>query len=65
MLEQQYRNFSLEIPWKFNADRCMRTIREFAGCLDVDFDGVAHNAVDDAIWQAKYISKACNKLGLV
>ena len=45
----------------------MRTLRQFAGNISVHsgIEGVAHNALSDAVWQAKYISAACNKLCLV
>jgi len=66
MLEYQFHKDNREIPWWHNSDRCVRTLREFAGNIDIVIeDGVAHNALSDAIWQAKYISAACNKLCLV
>lgn len=64
MLEETYRKHKKVAPWSFNADRCMRTLRKFAGSLDVDYEGLSHYALDDAIWQAKYIALACKKLGL-
>lgn len=49
-----------DIPWKFYDVRCVRTIRDLAyGLVDRDsipFEGVKHNAKDDAIHQAKYVS---------
>jgi len=66
MLEYQFHKDNREIPWWHNADRCMRTLRQFAGNIQIeDCGGAAHNALSDAIWQAKYISAACNKLCLV
>ncbi len=65
MLEYVYTNNGYDIPWKYNAERDMRTLRKFAGDIDVDFDGILHHALDDAIWQAKYISAAANKLNLI
>lgn len=65
MLEYQFQQHNLEVPWHHSSDRCMRTLRQFAGRIDVDYEGVAHNALSDAIWQAKYIRVACNKLKLV
>lgn len=64
MLEETYRKHKRVAPWAFNADRCMRTLRKFAGNIDVKYDGIPHYALDDAIWQAKYIAAACTKLGL-
>lgn len=65
MLEYQFQQHDVKVPWSFNADRCMRTLRQFAGPLNIEFEGVEHNALSDAIWQAKYISAACNKLKLI
>ena len=67
MLEYQFHKDNRELPWFHNTDRCMRTLRQFAGNITVhsDMDGVAHNALSDAVWQAKYISAACKKLCLV
>lgn len=64
MLEEAYRTLKLTPPWQHNADRCMRTLRKFAGNQQVDFNGTPHHALDDAIWQAKYIALACEELGL-
>jgi len=48
------------IPWKFFNTRCVRTIRDLAEGMvdrdDIPMDGELHNALDDAIWQAKYVS---------
>ncbi len=48
------------IPWKFQAIRCVRTIRALAkGRVDralIPFEGVRHNAKDDAVHQAIYVS---------
>lgn len=64
MLEANYTAIKMQVPWQHNADRCMRTLLKFAGNLDVDYIGISHYALDDAIWQAKYIALACKKLGL-
>jgi hypothetical protein len=64
MLEYQFKKHQSEVPWAYNADCCMRTLRRFAGRIDIPDGDCAHNALSDAIWQAKYISAACNKLGL-
>lgn len=64
MLEYQYKLNFIDVPWTYNADCCMRTLRRIVGNLEVDFRGVAHNSRDDAIWQAKYIAQALTKLGV-
>tara|TARA_R110000744_G_scaffold170264_4_gene288430 strand:- start:530 stop:1078 length:549 start_codon:yes stop_codon:yes gene_type:complete len=68
MLERLYLENSLSIPWIYNSDKCMRTVKGFAKkagiSVEVGFEGRPHHALDDAIWQAKYVAEACNKLGL-
>lgn len=54
----------LSAPWKYNAPRDMRTIRDL---VPTDFGSdivmaVAHNALDDAIWQARYVGAALRYL---
>lgn len=65
MMEYQFKEHNMKIPWSYNADSCLRTLRKFAGKLDIPREGTAHNALSDAIRQAKYISAAVNKLNLL
>lgn len=59
MLEYQFNQHNIPVPWAYNADRCMRTLKELAGDINIkQGDLVHHNALDDAIWQANYISAA-------
>ena len=48
------------IPWKFYNVRCVRTICDLAkgrvSREDIPFNGDKHNALDDAVHQAKYVS---------
>lgn len=57
-LETAYGYYS--IPWKYYNIRCVRTIRDLAeGIFDKDsipFEGEKHNALADAVHQAKYVS---------
>ena len=83
MLEYQYKKFGQEVPWFYNTDRCMRTLKQLAKTKEnsnspdklgsvheyaVHYadrqagEGVAHNALYDATWQAHYIIFAYNKL---
>lgn len=65
MLEYQYKLHSNGfVPWAHNADRCMRTLRAYVGSIHFDFNGIPHYALDDAKWQALYIIKAHELLGL-
>jgi hypothetical protein len=60
MLEYQYKSHGIDIPWKYNQDRCLRTLRHLCGDITVEKEDnwVTHNALSDAKWQAKYISQA-------
>lgn len=67
MLEYQYKANDLDVPWYHNADRCMRTLRAYnpdhdycvAEANKYPLPGLgAHDAVTDAVWQARYIQLA-------
>jgi hypothetical protein len=49
-------------PIPFRAHRDIRTLTHFAGFIDVKRSGVAHDAIDDCIYQAKYITKGFKHL---
>jgi hypothetical protein len=53
-----------ECPWSFRNDRCYRTMRAMLPAVDTVAVGVAHNALDDAIYQAKYLIEACKMGGV-
>ncbi|QDJ91850.1 3'-5' exonuclease [Acinetobacter haemolyticus] len=44
----------MEKPWKFWEEMCFRTFRKYTPQFDFEKSGTAHNALDDAINQAKY-----------
>ena len=53
ILETAFRTYGMKPPWKYNAARCVRTIKAIAGDLKMPTrSGVEHNALDDAIYQA-------------
>lgn len=72
MLEYQYKALNMPVPWMHNADRCMRTLRAlnpqhkesciFANKEAESYGRGAHDALSDAVWQAKYISHALNSM---
>lgn len=60
ILEHAYTQLNREVPWKFWNIRDVRTIKDL-GKKKVDeaifkMEGIAHNALDDAKHQAKYVS---------
>jgi len=49
-----------QLPYKKSRD--IRTLQHMAGDIDVDDVGTAHIAIDDAIYQARCVSKMLQKL---
>lgn len=53
-------HFDIAKPWKFSREFCFRTLLKMAPEFEMPFEGTEHNALDDAIHQAKqfiYIKK--------
>lgn len=68
IVKNAYEKMHMDAPWKFWNDRDVRTIVElgyqigFNPKRDMPFEGVRHDALDDAIHQAKYVSAIWQKL---
>jgi exodeoxyribonuclease VIII len=63
IIAQAYRKIGLDLPWAFRNDRDVRTIVYLCQELknvdvlsSVQREGTHHNALDDAIYQARYVS---------
>ena len=63
IIENAFEAVRYKKPWAFCNDRDVRTVVELGRTLkgfdpkkDMPFEGTAHNALDDAIHQAKYVS---------
>lgn len=60
ILEDWYRQLDIEIPWKYYNVRDMRTVVDLAEGIvdknDFEFEGIKHNALDDAKHQARVVS---------
>jgi exodeoxyribonuclease VIII len=54
IINTAYRVCGYSKPWGKNQDKCYSTIRALYP-LSLDFQGVAHNAVDDAKHQARVL----------
>lgn len=67
VLENAYAAFNSKAPWEYHEDRCYKTMRSSFPKIEMDFKGTAHNALDDARYQAEYLIKLVeiNKLGKV
>lgn len=68
ILAAAFRAVGLDVPWDYRAPRDFRTITDAAGMTREDYTpfehGTAHNALDDAISQAKIVCEAYRRLGL-
>ncbi|EGO6758147.1 exonuclease [Escherichia coli] len=68
ILRRSYERHGIPCPWRWSNDRDVRTIVELGKAIDFDartaipFEGVRHNALDDARYQAKYVSAIWQKL---
>jgi len=60
LLARAYRACGFEVPWDHWRTRDVRTARDLAGDAwpDLDQDGPAHEAVGDARYQARQLSRA-------
>jgi len=55
ILGDSYRRIKMDIPWKFYNNRCYRTVKNLYPEIKLVRSGTAHNALDDAITQAKHL----------
>jgi exodeoxyribonuclease VIII len=60
-----FRSFDIDPPFSFYQNRCFRTFKAEFGAPDMErpADLVAHNALSDALWQAKQLQAIYKKLG--
>ena len=68
ILRRSYERQGIPCPWRYCNDRDVRTIVELGKAIDFDartaipFEGERQNALDDARYQAKYVSVIWQKL---
>jgi hypothetical protein len=55
VLGSAYRNAGWPQPWKFWNDRCYRTVKAMYPNILMERSGTHHNALDDAVSQAKHL----------
>lgn len=61
LMSESYKRLGFNPPWPFWKDRCYRTVKSMFPNVPMERSGTHHNALDDAISQAKHlieISKA-------
>ena len=64
MISHAFTSTGVDIPWKFFNSRCYRTYKNLPGAknVKVPFTGVKHNALFDAVHQAKQAQAIYAKL---
>lgn len=66
LLERSYEKCNLPVPWRFWHHRCFRTIVDLAHEIGITYKknegGIHHNALDDAVRQAKFITRILHEL---
>lgn len=55
ILSNAYAACKIKKPWGYTDDRCYRTVKALYPDVKVERVGVYHNAVDDAVTQAKHL----------
>ena len=62
ILEAAYAAVDMEEPWAFYDERCVRTLRSLSCAVDREMTGNEHNALDDAIHQARIVSETLDRM---
>lgn len=60
ILSQMYCRHQIAQPWNWWNDRCYRTVKAGYPPVNLDFIGTKHNAIDDAIHQARTLIEILN-----
>lgn len=61
ILANAFRRNGFVVPWEHWNDRCYRTIKSLHPEIKMEREGVHHNALADAISQAKYLQRIIKK----
>lgn len=57
ILRGAYQRVSYDAPWDWRNDRCYRTLKSLHHAMPFERIGTQHNALDDALSQAKHLLK--------
>lgn len=63
VLTDAYQQNDITVPWKYSQSRCFRTIRALYPEIQSTFVGTQHNALADAMHQAKHLLKIYKDMG--
>ena len=62
ILEAAFEAVGMSEPWSFRDERCVRTLRSLPVAVDLDQEGNTHDALDDAIHQARIVSETLDRM---
>lgn len=65
ILRTAFERVGIPCPWMFYHDRCYRTMKGFALHVDMKREGTHHNALHDAVSQARHLQAIVESLELV
>lgn len=63
LVDSAYKAVGLRKPWGYWDDRCYRTVAAMVPHVKIERSGTHHNALDDAITQAKHLIKIWPMIG--
>jgi hypothetical protein len=61
-LKYVYNLLDMDVPWEYHQQRDFRTLKKLPIAAEIDRDGVEHDALDDAIHQARIANKTLRRL---
>jgi len=64
VLTDAYQYCDMAVPWNYSKSRCYRTIRGLYPEIQLPFSGTRHNALADAMHQAKHLLKIAKEKDL-
>jgi hypothetical protein len=62
LLAACYKKMKQDPPWKYRGSRCLRTLSSLVS-VQVEREGTYHNALDDAVYQSKILSRILSRMG--
>lgn len=62
ILEAAYEAVDLVEPWEFYHERDVRTVKELPIAPELEQDGTEHDALDDAVYQARIVSRTLARM---
>ena len=55
--------YRIKPAWPYRNNRCYRTLKGLLPAIELERSGTHHNALDDAITQARHLQKIVRTLG--